>query len=824
MFDTLNKIGGRITKLFGEPDIGYSQMSIRDYQDSIFSGTHFSQVLPYEAYDEENGLFIGVNSLGFTIEAVPLVGGDHTTQKIVNSLFTELMDEGASIQCLLFADHRVDQFLKEWESASHSGSEILQQLKRNRAQFFREGKDITPRMFRFILSYSVPYKENDPLTLQHLKQKKDKFLETLKSLTYAVAWGPENLLEFVGGIVNFSTDPQIKKRQWNPYQNLASQLTTGGKISVNEDKLEWTTDTTTAFKSYRAVDFPTHWSLLEMQRLIGDVYRDVLRIHTPFFLHFGVHCPKQSKVEPGFWKRAYLIENQGRSNTLLRWIPELEKELKEYDHVRRSINLGSRFVWTQFSTGIWGEPDKIHQQEEILKSLFRINQFTLAENRCMHLPQLITSLPMTWAEHVQDLKNLNLLRTTITDECVNFVPLQAEWMGTQSPCMLLIGRRGQLLNWNPFDNKTGNYNVVVAGRSGTGKSVFMQDLLLNGLSIGAKVFVLEVGRSFEKMCEILDGQQIEFSKESNICLNPFTNICSNDSEAVSTSISFLKSVISCMAAPTAGTSDLENALIEEAISTVWKNKGQQATITDVANWLRANEDSRAKTIGTMLTPYTKDGVYAKHFEGKNNVNFKNNMVLIELEELKDKKDLQAVILQLFIMSITNQAFLGDRKTPFFICIDEAWDLLRGNQSGPFIETLARRLRKYNGSLVIGTQGIEDFFATQGAKAAFDNSDWMCLLSQKKSSVAALAESGKLDLSEAKRYALESVTTRQGQFSELMICDAEGNYSISRLVLDKFSELLYTTKADEFAAIKALRKQGYSIIKAIETVLARRKNA
>ena len=85
-----------------------------------------------------------------------------------------------------------------------------------------------------------------------------------------------------------------------------------------------------------------------MHRLIGDVFRDGLRINTPFYLHFGVHCPKQSKVEAGFWKRAYLIENQGRSSTLLRWIPELEKELKEYDQVRRSLNLGARFVCTQF--------------------------------------------------------------------------------------------------------------------------------------------------------------------------------------------------------------------------------------------------------------------------------------------------------------------------------------------------------------------------------------------------------------------------------------------------------------------------------------------
>ena len=424
--------------------------------------------------------------------------------------------------------------------------------------------------------------------------------------------------------------------------------------------------------------------------------------------------------------------------------------------------------------------NKVLNQEETLKSLFRINQFTLVENRCIQLPQFLAMLPMTWAEHAEDLKNLKVLRTTITDECANFIPLQGEWSGTPKPGMLLVGRRGQLLNWNPFDNQTGNYNVAISGRSGTGKSVFMQDLLFNALSTGAKVFVLDVGRSFEKMCHILDGQQIEFSKASNICLNPFSNILNRDSEETDTAIIFLKSIISCMAAPNDGTTDLEKVAIEKAIRKVLETKGSEASITNISEQLLQCEDLHAKKIGTLLTPYTSKGVYAKHFEGKNNVNFQNSMVLIELEELKDRKDLQTVVLQLFIMAITHQAFLGDRKTPFIICIDEAWDLLRGNQSGPFIETLARRLRKYNGSLVIGTQGIEDFFATPGAKAAFENSDWMCMLSQKSGSINALADSKKISLDEAKRFALESLTTRQGQYSEIMICDAEGNYSIARL--------------------------------------------
>ncbi len=817
MLKSIHNLGEKILNLFGQE--GAEQVGVRNKEES-FSGVPFSDILPYEAYDQESGLFVGKNSLGFTLEAIPIVGGDSTAQRIMASIFNELLEEDSSLQCLLLADHRIDPFLDAWEGARQNAEESLVHLAQKRAEFFRNSPTISPRNFRFIFSYSIPFEDrNDLEKIAYLKEKKEKFIETLKAITYVFSWRPEHLIEFVGGVVNFSLGTQVKKKKWNPYQTLSSQMTMGGKISIEEDSLSWSTDTESVFKSYRVVDFPQYWTMNQMQALIGDVFRDSFRVSTPFYIHYGVHCPKQGKVESNFWKKTHLVENQGKSSMLLRWIPQLEKELNEYGYIRKALSDGARFVWTQLSVGIWADKTQINKSEQIVKSLFRINQFLLAENRCVHLPQFLSSLPMTWAEYGQDLKNLNLLRTTITTECPNFVPMQGEWMGTPTPGMLLIGRRGQLINWSPFDNKVGNYNTVVVGRSGSGKSVFMQDLLLSGLSNGAKVFILEVGRSFEKMCDILDGQQIEFSKDSQICLNPFTNISLTDDDERDTGFSFLKSVISCMAAPTEGTSDYENAIIERSIRSAWEEKKNDASITDVALWLQNQSDSRAKTLGTMLTPYTKEGLYAKHFEGRNNVNFSNAMVLIELEELKEKRDLQAVVLQLFIMSITTQAFLGDRKTPFYICIDEAWDLLRGKQSGPFIETLARRLRKYNGSLVIGTQSIEDFFSTPGAKAAFENSDWMCLLSQKNSSITALAESKKIDFDEGKRCALESVTTKHGEFSEVLICDADGNYSIARLVLDPFSQMLYTTKADEFSKIKDLRDRGLSITQAIEQLLS-----
>jgi conjugal transfer ATP-binding protein TraC len=467
---------------------------------------------------------------------------------------------------------------------------------------------------------------------------------------------------------------------------------------------------------------------------------------------------------------------------------------------------------------VWADKPSLRDAEQALSNIFRTNQFNLAENKYLHLPHLLSILPMAWSEYSQDLKDLDVLKTTISHECANFVPFHGEWAGTPTPGMLMHGRRGQIMNWNPFDNMSGNYNCVVLGKSGSGKSVFMQDLLLSGLRNGARVYVIDVGRSYEKLCEIVNGQQLEFSKNTNICLNPFSKLRVSDQEEKEIAFSFLKQTIACMAAPQSGTNELENSLIEKAIFEVWEEKGNKATITDVAENLVSYPNEKANHLGVMLTPYTKSGMYAKYFEGENNVNFSNPMILVELEELKGKKDLQAVILQLMIMTITNEAFLGDRKIPFYICIDEAWDLLRAKQAGDFIETLARRLRKYNGSLVVGSQNVEDFFSTPGAVAAFDNSDWVCFLAQKKPAISVLEQSKRLGENKHLFRALESITTKSGKFSEVMIYHGDGSYNIARVVLDKFSYHLYSTKADDYARLKDLKNSGLSIVQAIHKIL------
>ena len=276
----------------------------------------------------------------------------------------------------------------------------------------------------------------------------------------------------------------------------------------------------------------------------------------------------------------------------------------------------------------------------------------------------------------------------------------------------------------------------------------------------------------------------------------------------------LKSVLYLMAAPIQGTTDLENSLLEEAIVSVWQAHKNQATISNVADFLSAQKTPESQKLAKMLFPYTKYGSYGRFFEGESNVDLTNDLVVFELEELKERKDLQAVIVQIMVLQIANQVYLGDRKTRVQVVLDEAWDLLRGKETGQFIETAARRLRKYQGALIVGTQSVRDFYATPGAQAAFENSDFTVLLEQKSSSITQLKTTKHIELTNYMEKVLKTIKTVKDKYSECLIIMPSG-FVVGRLYLDRFSQLLYTTDAKEFQKIAILRQQGMSLSDALE---------
>jgi len=758
--------------------------------------THkFSDLLPYYAY--EGGVFHNQNSLGFVLETVPLVGAGEEIQHQLNGLIQHTLPAGSSLQILLMASPHLDSFYDHWQHLRQG--DLFKTFAEERVKFLNQ-KEF--RNFRVLIAYSEPGVDLQKRVQEVLKQVKGTF----EGFGLPVnVWGPEELIRSLDGFLN----PLFLPLTWKEEAPIRDQIFSSSfqvkvlptHLEINDRPLEM----------YSVRVFPNQWYLGAMGNLIGDLFNTHLQIKGSFFIHYGIHIVKDKLLRTKIEAKTTNLERIAGNHTLMKWVPSLRREVEEGQFLRHKLEEGHRAVRTRFQIGFWGN------EASSLVNLFRSNRWELERDQHIVLPSLISCFPMTWGEGMSETNTLfKATKTTLSHEPSNLMPIQGEWTGTKTPGMILFGRRGQGFYWCPFDNNAGNYNVSVVGRSGSGKSVFMQELMTSTLGLGGKVFVLDVGRSFEKTAQFLKGGYIEFSTASTICINPFSTVPVNAGEHTEDALAMIKPLVSLMASPLQGTNDLENAYIEQGLRDAWNQKGRDASITEVAEFLLSHKDKIANDLGNKLYPYTREGIYGRFFNGVANVDLTSNLTVIELEELKERKDLQAVVVQVVILQITNQLYMGDRKTKSHLVLDEAWDLLRAKQAGEFIETAARRLRKYNGSLVVGTQSVNDFYQTPGAQAAFDNSDWLCLLSQKSESIDFLEKTNRLSMDPFMKDLLKSVHTKQGEYAEVMIYGPHG-YGVGRLYLDPFSKVLYSTKADDYRQVKDYQSKGMTLEEAVRKV-------
>ena len=150
---------------------------------------------------------------------------------------------------------------------------------------------------------------------------------------------------------------------------------------------------------------------------------------------------------------------------------------------------------------------------------------------------------------IEEIRKTRKTKTTLTEETSKFVPIISEWKGNSLDGMPLVGRRGQMAFWDPFVSAS-NYNGVIIGASGSGKTVFLAELMFNQMAIGGRVFVLDLGRSFEKLCHLIDGQYLFFTKDSNFNLNPFSLLqTSGDVDTLNATLNMVSSIIATMAMP-----------------------------------------------------------------------------------------------------------------------------------------------------------------------------------------------------------------------------------------------------------------------------------
>lgn len=791
-----------------------------------------SDLLPWRLFDEEAGLYITTDATGFILEVLPHTSADDLAENLT-AVVQNRAPANATIQILNWTSHNIDDRLADWGQHRFRHGALVAEMARERMTYLRSARLGTdhpikaiPHVRRVFIAVWI---DGDPgaSALRELTEFRKALASVFRGEERRLK--PAAFLSLMAEILYIGNRGTI---DYAPDQFLNQQLP-GVGLKVRRSSLGLQGEPELSVATAAVTRFPAEWAFDFGAALHGIPDNAAHRPVGPVLTSFVMRVKPKDKAM-AFLNRTRTGIMHTMSTEFAKFSINIGEKKGEFDRLTQAVEaserlLESTFIVCAFAKG--GDEAAKHALSEMAK-IYRFAGLALGDDTYLQLPLFLSALPFTTAgNRMTDLRKLQRMRLIKSEAAMAFAPLHGEWLGAgDGKGVLLLGRQGGIFDWDNF-RSNGNFNVAVLGKSGAGKSVFMQEFVASIYSRGGRVVVIDDGYSFRNTVELFGGDFVDFEADRVIGLNPFAML-SEDAMAApdyrADAVELLTRIIASMCALGKGgqgrVQELEESHIAEAVSAVWDEKGQAGEVGDVhARLLPHAGDPRIADMLAKMRPFIGEGIYAEYFHGPATISLTAAFTVFELSRIKSQRALQDVVLQIVMFLASELMYKSARDIPVALLIDEAWDLLKSEATARFIEALVRRARKYNAALITGTQSFRDYEENAAARVCLENSDWTVVMAQKPETLDLLAQEKRLAVNAAILAQLKSISPVQGLYSEMAIKGPEG-WVFGRLLLDAFSLAMFSSRGETVERIRRLRDQfGLSTADAIRQV-AREGNA
>ena len=314
-----------------------------------------------------------------------------------------------------------------------------------------------------------------------------------------------------------------------------------------------------------------------------------------------------------------------------------------------------------------------------------------------------------------------------------------------------------------------NANMVVFAKAGAGKSFAVKLEALRSMMTGSEVIIIDPENEYQKLSEAVGGSYIRLSLNADTRINPFDlpRVIDSDEadDALRANLVTLHGLFRLMlggtqvtaaGVPMSALNPAEEADLDQALIDTYARAGVTSdplthnslppTISDLYDTL-LHMGGSGPQLAQRLRKYTT-GTFAGIFSQQSNIDINNSMVVFNIRDLED--ELRPVAMYIVLSHIWNITRTDQKKR--MLIVDEAWLLMKYDDSANFLFSMAKRARKYYLSLTTITQDVEDFMGSKMGRAIVANSSMQLLLKQSSSAVDVLSDVFKLTEEEKKRLA------------------------------------------------------------------------
>lgn len=443
--------------------------------------------------------------------------------------------------------------------------------------------------------------------------------------------------------------------------------------------------------------------------------------------------------------------------------PGLEAAIQDAEELRDQLQVGAErfFRYGLYVTMYADSLDELNFVQHKIESIFG-NQMVYSKVASSQQEQGLNSTVPQLADQLQIRRNMN------TGAISTSFPFTSADLTQEKGVLYGINMHNNgLVIFDRYSLE--NANMVVFAKSGAGKSFTVKLEALRSMMTGADVIIIDPENEYQRLAEAVGGSYIRLSLNSDVRINPFDLPRVIDSEdaddALRANLVTLHGLLRLMlggaqlaangnmmpALAPSEEADLDQALIDTyarvgITSDPLTHNSVPPTINDLYETL-LHMGGSGPQLAQRLRKYTT-GTFAGIFSQQSNVDINNPMVVFNIRDLED--ELRPVAMYIVLSHIWNRVRTDQRKR--MLIVDEAWQLMKYDDSANFLFSLAKRARKYYLGLTTITQDVEDFMSSKMGRAIVANSSMQLLLKQSSSAVDVLSDVFKLTEEEKKRLA------------------------------------------------------------------------
>ena len=785
---------------------------------------------------KDGSLGAGFKLGGFDITCATEQAINQMTRNLENLLISS--EEGMRLQVFYQLTPNVTDLIDQHCKLSSSITGNYKRVADARIKFYRgnqrAGKYFVPNIFFFIRTKPFAMKGQglfssdskfQQISREEFSKRKEKFLRSVKGIESALDAAkliPKKLehaewFKLIFEYLNLDRTERVGICKYREPRNIldpsvSEQLTLTDFI--------WDKDgITLGSYKFRTISL----SVLPEGQTYAAMANMFSAVPFHFWLSQSVHLLDQAKEKSALEMKRRIAHSMASGSKNVSDL-DSENKLGQIEGLLGNLLEGSeKLVSSDFNVIIWGKTNSEldDKTDEILKTFRTLNQAEGLQETLAGKEAFLKSMPgCCLGMRHKKMKSSN---------AVHLMPVFASWAGNPKPVCLLPTRDGQLFSLDPYADHLPAWNGIVFGSSGSGKSYTIVQLMAMFYGKVTKenrprIVWIDNGASSKRLIEILDGEFLDLSLGSKLCLNMFDlkeGEKTPSPDRIRTVLAVLEMILKDEDKKALG--KREKALLEEQVHKVYTNAGSKTpTLSDLKALLDKHEDTQMRKFGEILYSWTGTSAYGQMLDGQTNVKLSKDLVSIEVQNLSNYSDLKDVLL-LLLTSYIQDVASSDIEREYLLIIDEAERLFQSELARQVVITCYRTWRKFRSGIWCLSQNYKDFMADKALRdALMTNTTSIIILRQSKIDWSDFQKT--FDFNDTQVERIKSLTIKKGEYSEFYYLQDE-NEAILRLVPEPLSHWFSTSDANDKTMIANTEKQnpGMSKLDVLELLASQPKN-